>query len=172
MHNGRIPPELPTFTFSGSGITVHLRKVAPLLLAQVKKSIPAPVPPMNTVNFGDGPVQQANPADPDYQQALVDHEQRVNEKIMEVLFSLGVDISDEGGRVAPALESVERLRMQMREFGVELHPDDKLVYILNICLVDTDDIARLRDAIMRKSQPTEDAINETLQTFQGDVSGS
>jgi hypothetical protein len=168
MHNGRIPPELPTFTFSGSGITVHLRKVAPLLLTQVKKSMPVPKPPLNMVNYGDGPVQQENPADPDHIAALADHEQRVNEKIMEVLFSLGVDLS---GNQSWG-DEVDQLRVAMLSLGVPLHPDDKLVYILNICLTDTDDIARLRDAILSKSQPTEGAINETLQTFQGNVSGS
>lgn len=166
MQNGRMPPGLPEFTFLGSGITVKLRTVAPMLLDKVRSSVPKPEAPLNEVDYGDGQKRmERNYGDPDYQAALKEAERAAGEKTIRVLFLLGVECDVD-------TEAVENLRRTMRAFGVELDDDDKWVYLSNICLIDQQDIYNLRDAILRRSQPTEVAIGESLETFRGDVSGS
>lgn len=165
QRNGRIPPELPEFTFVGSDITVRLRKVSPFLLGEVAKSVPKPMPPLNTVDYGNGPTQEPNEADPGYLQALEEYKQEVGNRNLRALIHLGVECEVDAA-------AVQALRTQMATFGVDLDPDDKWVYIVNIAITDTDEIVELRDAILRKSQPTEGAVQESLAAFPGDVSRS
>lgn len=165
MQNGRIPPALPEFTFAGSGITVKLRRVSPFLLGDVAKSLVAPKPPLNTVDYGNGPVQEANEADPTYLVALEDHRKEVGVRNMKALIRLGVECEVDD-------DAVQELRATMRDLGVELDPDDKWVYIVNIAITHEDELIQLRDAILRKSQPTEEAVQEQLADFHGEVSRS
>lgn len=165
QRNGRIPPELPEFTFVGSDITVHLHKVSPFLLGEVAKSVPKPTPPLNKVDYGNGEVLEPNEADPGYLQALEDYKQEVGNRNLRALIHLGVECEVDTA-------AVQALRDQMAMFGVTLDPDDKWVYIVDIAVTHTDEIAELRDAIMRKSQPTEGAVQDALAAFPGDVSRS
>lgn len=162
---GRTPPPLEELMLS-SGITVKIRKVSPMTLQAVKRQYPRPAPPLVENDYGDGKVRrEPNPADPAYAQALEDHLQMVGLKVIDVLMDLGVD-------VAPDAEAVAAFRARMQRHGIEVQGDDHQIYVQHIAIQTEDDLERVREAITRKAMPTEEAVQEHLATFPGDVQGA
>lgn len=167
MTKGREVPALPTlpsFTFE-SGVTVRLRKVSPFLMNEIRRGMPPPPPPKNEVDYGDGPVWEENPTDPEYQQQLKEHEAEVSMEILRtaIEFSVEFEISDE-----QIEEEVARLRERMhkRKRPIELSESDpRVAYILYVCGPGDEELGKLAKAIFRISQPTEEAIAEQVATF-------
>lgn len=164
-HQGRAVAPLPTFTFKDTGITVSIRKVSPLLGMEVRKAFPAPKPPRNPPDseaFKLG--EEYNEADPDYEREMEAYGQVIEEKVSRLYIKRGVECEVDTAAVA-------ELRLQMGDMGIDLDPDDKLVYLKYICVGSTEDYQELIEVITRRSQPTEAAIAEAIDTFQSDVPG-
>ena len=79
-----------TYTFPDTGITVKIRKVSPLLLNEIQRKNQPPKPPMNEVKYGDETRLEPNPADPEYQKAVQQHELDLELKLRRALLRLGV----------------------------------------------------------------------------------
>lgn len=164
MTTGRIPPPLEELTLS-SGVTVQIRKVSPFSLDAVRKLYPRPQPPLVENDYGDGVKRrEPNPADPGYLQALEDHKALLATKITEAMLHLGIKADIDPGAVTAFREEIGAL-------GVALDESDRMVYIRHILIQTEDDLQRLAEAITRKTMPTEEAVQEHLETFSGDVPG-
>lgn len=170
----RTPPPLPTITLPGSGYTVEFRPIGPLTMGElskaVRKELPAPEPPRNTVTGLDGKqTQEANDADPAYQAALTAHEAKVNQEIgnrvLKLLARRIVTTPDD-------LETAQQMRADLAELDVTVPDDDREVFLLHVLVGDQEDLTALQAAFMRRSQPTEEAIQEKVADFPGDVPGS
>lgn len=159
-HNGQARPRgrgvapLPDFTFKDTGITVQIRKVSPLLGMEIRKAFPPPKPPVVETPLGP----EENEADPDYEAAMQAYGLMIEEKASRLYIKRGVEcVVDQ--------EAVERLRADMRDEGITLEGDDKYLYIRYICVGSQEDYQDLLIAISRRSQPTEVAVAEAVETF-------
>lgn len=176
MQKGRQVPALEEFTFKDTGITVQLRKVSPLLRddldAMLRRTNPPPSPPLNTVpaGFGDAPQkQEPNEADPDYAQALLKWQLEHFNRVGEALFALAVKRYVE---VEVDHEAVAQLRADCAAIGIDLDPDDKLVYVSRICIGTNEDRVDLSNALFKRSSTFREAVDSHKATFRGDVPGT
>lgn len=152
-------PELIPFTFS-NGVEAWLRKVPPLLLNKLKQANKPPKPPLEEVDMGNGPVWQPNPQAASHLQAMDEYNETIGMKIVEFLVQRGVKLKD-----AINLDELNEIRAVMREEGATLPADDHVAYILYVCVGDEQELSALRDAILRRTIPTEEAIAEKVATF-------
>lgn len=172
MQKGRQVPKLTEFTFPDSGITVQLRKVSPLLRddldALLRRTNPPPQPPVQTVDtgFGDGPSQQTNEADPDYQNALLkwqmEHWRRVGDRLLDLAIRRYIECDVDTRAVA-------QLRKDMAALGVDLDPDDKVVYLSRIAIGTREDMNDLSAALFQRQERLREAVDAHKATFPSDL---
>ena len=167
---GRAGAALPQFTFPDSGITVGLRRFSPdtqdrIVRELQRKSPPPPAPEIET-ELGSEP----NPADPDYQQALATYWARINLEASERMFQLALRQID----VEVDHAALDRLKADMEAIDTPLDADkdDRDLYIRHICISSVHDLTALLSYLQRYSTPTEEAIQERLDSFRGNVPGS
>ena len=158
------PSELVPFTFKDTGITVLIRKVSPLLAMELQRAFPPPKPPMNEVDFGDGVKRmEPNEADPAYLRDMDKYNQDFELKMRRMLIKRGValEITEE------IKEQVEDLRsFWLEEYGIEFpEPDDKMAFVWYVAVGTDQDLRELLEAIMRRSQPTQEAEELARKTF-------
>jgi len=167
------PAEITFFTVPDTQVAIPVRKVSYALLQEVQSSerrkYPAPRPPVNTVDYGEGEVQEPNLAAPDYLAALKAHEEALNARLetatRRLLIKRGVtpflDWSDD------KQAAVDELRAEMRdEFGTEIEEkDDKVVWVTFIALGSMEDWGDFITFLTRRSVPTEAAIQEQIEKF-------
>jgi hypothetical protein len=164
---GRAAPALPQFTFPDSGITVGLRRFSPDTQDRIarelsRKSPPPPAPEIET-ELG----AESNPADPDYQQALNAYWMRIQLETNERMFALALrQIEVDIDRAV-----LDRLKADMEEIGTPLDADkdDRELYIRHVCISSVYDLTALLSYLQRRSLPTEEAVQEHLDSFRGDV---
>lgn len=156
--------KLYPYTVQDTGVTFSIRKVSPMLVNEINKAYPKPVPPMNEVDYGDGKkVKEPNESDPDYQKQLREHRTLTFQKMQELMVERGVIIELTSEQKA----EVKQLRDQFKTImNKELTGSDKSVFIFNIAIGTDSDLNELIQAITRRSQPTEEAIGEHLDTFR------
>lgn len=168
--------ELLVFTAQDSGLSLKVKRVPGGLIDDVRRKflaqLPEPKPPINRVNYGTETdphwEEESNPADPAYVTALDAWKRVFNERLGDASQTLMMKLG-----VVPYLEMtpekkamVDALREMMREnFSVELEEDDRLVYINRIVLVTPEDMQDLAMFLMRRQQPTEAAIAESIRKF-------
>lgn len=148
-----------------TGITVGIRKISPYTFDALNRAFPKPEPPMQPVDYGQGDIrQEPNPAHPAYQSALVKHQAMVNEKSQLLMLSMGVVTElDEA-----ALELLSVLRSGLAAIGIEIDDDNHLAYLKHVAIKSEADLTRIAAAVTSKSQPTEEAVQDHLETFPGD----
>lgn len=164
--------EITIFTVPDTGVKLPIRKVSPRLIQeiekQLRKEMPAPKPPTQTVDYGSGPVEEPNPAHPDYLKAVDEYKQGFNlelsERTQKLLISRGIlpflTLSED------QLNQVCELREQMKaNFGVDLPADDKAVFVEMLALGSVEDLTDLTNELIRRSTATEAGIGEHLAKF-------
>lgn len=173
---GRAVPPLPQFTFPDSGITVGLRRFAPDTQDQItrelmRKNPPPPVPVVEGIELTDGTFElEPNPADPDYQQAVAAYFQQLSIETNTKMFELALR------RIEVDVDQavVDRYKEDMAAIGTPLDPemDDRTIYIRHICISSTYDLSAMLAYLVRRSLPTEAAVQEYLESFQRNLSRS
>lgn len=147
-----------------SHATLEFRPVSHMLMADASKSVRRPNPPLVDVNYGGNVKQEPNANAPEYLEALRQYTATQNNKALETAVLLGV-------RVDVDKERVDELRQALVDSGVELPRNDKVLYVTRILCETALDLMTLRDAIIRKSQPTEGAVADATERFPADVQG-
>jgi len=156
--------ELIPFTFKDTGKTVLIRKVSPMLVFQLSQDFPPPAPPMVEVTYGEAEkVMEPNPADPAFAEALRDYHRDFNLKTQRMMIKRGVSLVFDDDMKAEVAEMREFYR---NEFGKEIGVDDHMIYVTMICVGTDSDLEELLNAITRRSQPTEAAVDAAKDTFQ------
>lgn len=180
-----------TFTFE-CGVTVELRRVSVLELREFEAQVERPEPPMQEVDYGNGPVMEPNPSHPDYIAALAKQRAEASEVAMDFILWKGIkcDVDAEvlaqeradsamfgielrgmsGVTVEAAMALAARNGKELDETRLQ-QMDDKLAYIKYVLIGDDREIVRLQRAILSRSQPTEEAIAEATEGFKSDVQG-
>ena len=148
-----------------TGVTVGIRKVSPFTLDAVRRHYPAPKPPLVDVAYGDKTTKEPNESDPDYLAALEQHQLLVSTKITDAMFQLGLDVDVDAAALAA-------FREEMAALEITISGNDKQVYIRHVAIGTKDDMDLISRAITRTTMPTEEAVQEHLDTFSGDVPGA
>lgn len=157
---------LTDFTFPDTGITVKIRKVSPMLAADVSASMPEPLPPTQEVDYDDqrGKVMEPNYGDPGYTAALAEHNKKVFQALQKVMIHRGVIIEGDDWKA----DVKEYRDFILETTGKPLdEPDDMLVYVLRVCVGSQEDMTDLLNAITKRSQPTQEAIEQAKRSFRG-----
>lgn len=191
---GRRVPELPTFTFPDSGYSVRVRKLGPWTLDQIrlglrKLRVEPPIPILD-VEDGEYPNGQprfrkeANPADPEYQAALAEYQDWLNQmagyRLLDIVMASCIvadpeDIDPEEVALhrralllaGPQPDEDEVAAEQHRK-KIEAMPDAE-IFIRCICMQTNDDTTQLQQFVTSQSMPTQEGIQEQVDTFQPDV---
>lgn len=165
-----------TLTLPDSGVTLELRKIAPMTIQQiagaVRKEYPPPEPPVVMVQIGESDERkpEANPADPAYQRTLATYDDafktKVGERTMQLIARYGVRTIDN--------EAVAEFRAQMIALGAPLDPneDDRDIYVWQLACVSERDMTTLMNTVLSRSQPSEEAVAAHTATFRDNVPGS
>lgn len=167
---GRAAPPLE-HTFKDSGITVRFRRIAPMtqqaLRGAVLREMPRPEPPVVTTELGDEP----NDADPDYAARLAAWDEAVKLAFNARLFKLAC-LNCEVEIDAALLEET---RHNLAAIGVAWETDaaltddenDRVCYIEHVACATPEDMQEFYQSIIRRSVPTEAAIQEHTDSFRG-----
>lgn len=160
---GRSVKPKPTFMFS-SGEIVTLERVGPLFALPIQRANPPPPPPLAP---GVGGALEPNPADPDYEKTLADHNMKVLLIIQETLLDLG--ISDD----LPGYDQarVDRVRRAYERSGITMPETDRMIWIKHVCITTQADMEGLFEAI-RNYDVTEEAITTAAEMFPSDSFGA
>ena len=163
---------LRAFTFPDSGVTVFIRPVSPMISYDMRRSIPKPKPPVARVNYGTAEQpefrSEANEADPDYQEALVKWNERIEEATRKIMVKLGVvyTMTDEDKA------RMQAIRETLAEEGVEIKDPDNIAFIFYVAITTQRDMEAMIQALTGASMPTEEEIAEATSSFPGDAAGS
>lgn len=162
MTNGRHVPTGPNpneFMFE-SGKKVRLKKVPQYLINDVERSVPMPEIPRS------GPLNEENEADPDYLQAVEARKLEVGKEVMELAIDEGIDFDISDEQIEEELERFkEKMQKRKRPIQIEESLSMKTTYLLYICAASQQELQALCKRIFRVSQPTEEAITESVTSF-------
>jgi len=173
---GRVVPPLPEHTFKDSGITIKIRKVGPTTqqrLAQaIMKELPEPTPPTVETELG----AETNAADPAYLAAMeVWNTQTRNELTQRLLLIAALEAEVTIDDAARADIARKKRHLKLIGIPVEDNPDlteaenEKVFYILHVAAGTPEDLGEFSQAVMRRSVPTEEAVQSQIATFQRDL---
>jgi len=154
-------------TLPVSGKTLKVVRISPLLLDDFFSSLPRPPdPPSQRVEYAGGVVkEEPNAASPEYQVALDQHAYHNGLAIIDFCIELGVECEVDA-------EAVAKLRKWGDRRGVTLPEDDKLLYVSRILTQGNEDLVAIRQAVLGRVQPTEEAVEKAADSFPGEVSGA
>ena len=146
-----------TVTLPDSRAVLEVKFVSPLLLNDLRKAIrrthPKPEPPLVEVAYGETKKWEANPAHPEYRAALTDYNADFGQEFFQQLVRFGV-------RCEVDARAVSELRE--RAAALELPEDDLVLYVTRILVTSQADMQALMNAVLRRSQPTEEAVTEKV----------
>lgn len=178
---GRSVPDLPKFTFKGSGITVGIRKLGPFTIdaigRQMRTERKPPVVPKVMANYGskEAPnmVLEENPADPEYQAELARYEREVEDaggrRILDTIIKHAVVLDDID------YDAVAEMREFLSSVGITQEELDKTtdqeIYVKHICIKIPTDISDLQEFVIGESLPSEEAVQAHEDSFRGNVQG-
>lgn len=152
------------YEFKDTGVTVEIRKVSPLLMLQLQNRYPEPKPPLQEVDYGDGPVKEPNPTAPEHLVALRQYQQDMELRMRRLLIQRGVKIDWTEERKQELAELREWWKEQ---YGEELpEKDDVVAYVSYIAVGSDKDYEELTTVILQRSQPTEAKIAETAERLK------
>ena len=167
---GRAVPPLTTYTFA-NGAVAQLRPISQFTRAhietQARKQHPAPKPPMNDVDYGDGrKVLEPNAADPDYALAMQEYQVIIGYAAPEGMIELAVEIEVDAAELARVADTLTRLGMPLEERS------DKIAYIKHCCMFDVaTEGPALIQALQQAITPRPEEVAAQIATFRSDVSG-
>lgn len=152
------------YTFKDTGETIQLKKVSPLLMIRLQDRFPAPKPPLQTVDYGDGPKLEPNPTAPEHVAALRQHELEMEKRIRHLLIERGVVMEWTTERS----DALQELRAWwLKEYEQELdEPNDVVAYISYIAIGSDTDFEELVAAILQRSQPTNIETDKSLERLK------
>lgn len=166
------------FTFESTGFDVKIQKVPSTLVQDIRLMHleQKPDPPLGPPIEIEGPMfgereeidDPRHPAFIKYQQDLTDWVRMVNADLMSAQIELGVvEILVDGWE-----EQAKERRKWLQKRGVKNLPEDeKVLWITRVAAGTDQDLEELAAAILRRSVPTREAIDNTVDSFRDTVQG-
>lgn len=173
---GRIAPALPQHTFKDTNITIGIRKVGPSTQQSIAQAIvrdmPEPAIPITDTELGP----EANPADPAYLADKAEWDQKTRAELTRrimLIAALEADVT---------IDDAARSDIARRKRSLELadtpwipdprhtpEEDERVFYVLNIAAGTPEDLGEFGAVVMRRSAPTEEAVQTQIATFQREL---
>ncbi len=174
---GRIAPALPTFTFKDTGITIGIRKVGPStqqsIAQQIMRDMPEPPIPVVETEIGS----EQNAADPAYLAAKAEWNSKTNAELTRrVMLIAALEAEIEIDDRARADIARRRRSLQLAKTPYQDDPDltpeeqERVFYVLHVAAGTPEDLGEFGAIVMRRSAPTEEAVQSHVATFQRDIS--
>lgn len=173
---GRVVPALPQHTFKDTGITIGIRKVGPStqqsLAMAIMEEMPEPRPPLVETELGPEP----NAADPAYIAAREKWNQETRAELTRRLMLIGaleaeVTIDDRARQdIARRKRSLALAKTPYKD-NPELTPEEneRVFYVLHVAAGSPEDLGEFGEVVLRRSVPTEEAVQKQIATFQRDL---
>jgi hypothetical protein len=140
--------KLIPFTFKSTGIEVALKPVSNVLILEVRRSCPKPLPPVERIENADGTFrEEPNPDAPAYADALAAWSEHLEESIRKLCIKRGVVLHLNDTQKAEVAELRDFMRA---EFGRELDSNDRYVYVAYIAVGGGSDYADLVNAVLQR----------------------
>lgn len=160
-------PETDNICLS-NGIVLKVKAVPPYLVRQAATNVARPQPPKIKVRE-DRDIEEENPDDPEYQEALGKHAVQAAEAASDLMLMAGTEVvSLPEGRVPP--ESDEWLEL-VKFVGVEVDWDSKygryLAWLKFYAITTETDLALLLAAVGRGIGLGEKEVDEAVDSFRG-----
>lgn len=158
--------ELIPYKIPSTGETVQIRKSISyaMLLMDMARETPKPKAPLQEVEIAGQVSAERNYADPDYQENLATWDADLAMRASIAVVELSIHIEMTKDRKA----AVKVLRETMSHL-LPLQQPDKMVWLKYVAIKSDDDFRDLINAIRNGVQPTEDTVQETADSFQGDA---
>ena len=162
------PENLIPFTFPVSGETILTKRISiGAVNMSLRRQYPKPPPKMQKVEIGPGRFQAvANFHDPEYKEQVKEWNQEINQMTMEVALARCVHRHLNGRQQA----TLDKFLAENPAFVDTGDPFD--IYLENIAFGSDGDIVALAEFIRTDGQPSEEAVEATLESFPGDVQGT
>lgn len=143
--------ESKLFKFPSSGIEIKVRKVSPLILADMSLANTEPTPPVQEIEIDGKIVREENLAHPDYLKALNDYRREAQRMTQRTIVRLGVDY-----RLSETdLADLKRITDFMRENNAEPQGQSDLEqWIYYVAVQSPDDLSALTEEVLSLSGPT------------------
>ena len=174
---GRIAPALPQHTFKDTGITIGIRKVGPSTQQSIAQAImrDMPEPPIPVIETELGPEQNA--ADPAYIAAKAEWSQKTRAELTRRIMLIAaleadVTIDDRAREDSARRRRSLRLAKTPYDDDPDLTPEEneRVFYVLHVAAGTPEDLGEFGDVVLRRSVPTEEAVQSQIATFQRDLS--
>ena len=172
---GRNAP-LPTYLFETTGVEVQVRRLGPFTMDEIRKTLQkeqkAPQPPRIQVRVGeaDVPMWEENLQDPDYLQAVRDYHTWLStsmaNKVLDLMvnYCIVCEVDDEA-------VTDKRAMLGIIDPALNDEYSDREVYVRYYLLATPQDLESVQRFILGQSMPTEEAVQEHVDTFPGGVQG-
>lgn len=173
---GRRVPDLPTYTFETTGVEVKVRRLGPFTMDEIRKSLlkdrKPPTPPMLQVEIGEARVKELepNPQDPAFIRATIEYNEWMQTAVAEKMLHLMVNYCLEC-EIEPEIVEDRRRMLAMIDPESNNSYSDREVYIRYYLLATGKELQEIQMFILGQSMPTPEAVQEHIDTFQGDVQG-
>jgi hypothetical protein len=159
------PENLIPFTFPVSGETLLVKRVSlGAINMSLRRQYPKPFAPVQKVEVGPGRFQNVtNFHDPEYKSRVETWNSEINQMTMEVALKrcLHRHLNEEQKKkVSQFLKENPEMVGTGEDFDI---------YLEQICFAADADIVGLAEFIRTDGEPTEEAVEATLQSFPGDV---
>lgn len=144
---------------SETGAVLKLRPISWLAVQRITSGNPKTRPPMPkaTVTYANGQVaEEANPNDPEYILAMEDWTRDSQYRSMQYALGTGV--------VVAVPDEFKRSHLEF--FPEASETELRCLYVMS--QITQDEFMSLFDAIMGKTGPTEDGVEDATQSFRGD----
>lgn len=140
------------------GIEIKLKRVAPMLLQALQKSLPPPPkPPMVMVEFNGRMEREENPSDPDYLERVKRNEEDRSMAIMDYLLQKGTELPFSDEEIDQMFDEIQS------GIDIAFKGDKKLVVLKS--LLYGDDVRLLMEAVQDATAVTERVVQEKIKTF-------
>lgn len=185
---GRAAPPLPRFEFS-TGVSVQVRKVGlttqQAIIAALRAEWSAqgkgePQPPVQRVNYGTDEEpdwkDEPNRADPAYVAAVAEWNNTFYIEVQRRVLTLAALEAE----FEVDAETLARRRRHLARVGVTLVDDPELTddenakvhYFFHVAAAVQSELTDFYQALSRRSEPTEEAVQAHIASFPGDVAGA
>lgn len=173
---GRRVPELPTYLFEETGVEVHIRRLGPFTMDEIRKTLKKqrqpPTVPTIVVEVGDMAVKmrEPNPNDPTYRQELQDYNvwlaTSTGEKMVDLMVNYCIVVEPE-----PDIVAEKRELLALIDGELNATYSDREVYVRHYLMASTEALEGVQNFILGRSMPTQEAVEEHIESFPSDVQG-
>lgn len=159
------PSPLPSELHLSSGLLVRVKRVPPMLLADIIREIPRPEPP--TMWIEDLGRNEANPSDPDYLDRVQTWEAQIAMAMADCFLLMGVEILELPEGIPDPKTTTWTKKFKALGRPVSSDPDLRRLLWLKYVALSDDDLKMVMGAVGQLSMVKEGDVAKATDLFRG-----